>query len=177
MKTTTAVSAGFLFCSLVVAPSQESSESESKGSVTVTNRLPSVVQFEPMTTTNSVIELSETNNPFQRIPLSEEFSATLDVEELQIPEVLEPLDRIEGESTVIEGGLVPILKEPTGNSLFQLFNPFAPKEYGGTTHEPGSKAFSRAFHDPVASKPTWVLFSVGEKPEPVAGDLFLETTD
>ncbi len=75
------------------------------------------------------------------------------------------LDVLEGRRARLEGGLVPLIQRPTLVTFLQLFNPFAPAEYGGMVEgQPGS-AFSRAFADPIKTYPTAALFSVGARPE------------
>ena len=73
------------------------------------------------------------------------------------------LDKVELERVQIEGGLVPLIKRPSLVTFLQLFNPFAPTEYGGNAPltAPG---FSRAFADPIRTQPTAALFSIGDKP-------------
>ncbi len=74
------------------------------------------------------------------------------------------LDVVEGRRTRIEGGLVPLVKVPTLLTFFQLFNPFAPAEYGGMAEGVPGSGFSRAFADPIKTYPTSPLISVGAKP-------------
>lgn len=65
----------------------------------------------------------------------------------------------------IEGGVVPLLNRPSLGTFFQLFNPFAQAEFGGMGALREGEAFSRAEADPIKTKPTGVLFSVGARPE------------
>lgn len=78
--------------------------------------------------------------------------------------VTNDLTRIELQRVEITGTVTPVVKKRTFGSFLQLFNPFAPAEYGGTT-EPVGKAPSRAFMDPVTSQPTSPLIGVGGKPK------------
>jgi hypothetical protein len=75
------------------------------------------------------------------------------------------LDVMEGRRTRVEGGLVPLIKVPSLLTFFQLFNPFAPAEYGGMSEGVPGSGFSRAFADPIKTYPTSPLISVGGKPE------------
>ncbi len=74
------------------------------------------------------------------------------------------LDAVELEAVRVEGTLVPVFKRPSLVTFLQLFNPFAPEEFGGTGGGPEGQAFSRAFADPIKTQPTTALFSVGDKP-------------
>jgi hypothetical protein len=75
------------------------------------------------------------------------------------------LDVVEGRRTRVEGGLVPLVKVPSLLTFFQLFNPFAPAEYGGMGEGVPGSGFSRAFADPIKTYPTSPFISVGGKPE------------
>lgn len=74
------------------------------------------------------------------------------------------LDLIETRRARVEGGLVPVLQRPTLVTFLQLFNPFAPAEYGGTGPGTPDQAFSRAFADPIKTGPASPLISVGDRP-------------
>ncbi len=74
------------------------------------------------------------------------------------------LDAVELEAVEVKGTLVPVFKRPTLVTFLQLFNPFAPEEFGGTGGGPDGQAFSRAFADPIKTQPTTALFSVGDQP-------------
>jgi hypothetical protein len=74
------------------------------------------------------------------------------------------LDVVEGGRMRVEGGLVPLVKVPTLLTFFQLFNPFAPAEFGGMAEGAPGSGFSRAFVDPIKTYPTSPLISVGAKP-------------
>lgn len=75
------------------------------------------------------------------------------------------LDVMDSGRNRVTGGLVPVIKRPALVTFFQLFNPFAPAEYGGTGEGVPLSGFSRAFADPIKSYPTASLISVGGKPE------------
>lgn len=74
------------------------------------------------------------------------------------------MDLIEGQRTRIEGGLVPLIRRPSLVTFLQLFNPFAPEEYGGMSAGTPDQGFSRAFADPIKTQPAAPLFLVGDKP-------------
>jgi hypothetical protein len=75
------------------------------------------------------------------------------------------LDVLDRPGVRIEGGVVPLLNRPAIGTFFQLFNPFAPAEFGGMGALREGEVFSRAEADPIKTKPTGVLFSVGDQPE------------
>lgn len=74
------------------------------------------------------------------------------------------LNVLESERTRMEGGLVPLVKRPSVVTFLQLFNPFAPAEYGGMQQTSAGEGFGRIFFEPGKSGPSSVLFSIGENP-------------
>lgn len=84
---------------------------------------------------------------------SEEASAALGAPTTEV------LNRIETGPIVIEGSATPALKAPGVRTFVNLFNPFAPAEYGGQESRGGRE--TRGFYDPVKSEPGLVLISVG----------------
>jgi hypothetical protein len=80
------------------------------------------------------------------------------------------LTTIELERVQIHGTVTPAIKKRTFGSVLQLFNPFAPAEYGGTEPSAGEAGFSRVFHDPVKDGPTAVLFGVDRKTKKILAD-------
>lgn len=75
------------------------------------------------------------------------------------------LDLLDRPGVRIEGGVVPLFNRPSFVTFLQLFNPFAPAEFGGMSALREGEVFSRAEADPIKTKPTGVLFSVGARPE------------
>jgi len=75
---------------------------------------------------------------------------------------LEVLDR---PGVRLEGGMVPLLNRPSIGTFLQLFNPFAPAEFGGMGALRAGEVFTRAEADPIKTQPSGVLFSVGARPE------------
>lgn len=75
------------------------------------------------------------------------------------------LDVLDRPGVRIEGGVVPLLNRPSFVTFLQLFNPFAPAEFGGMGALREGEVFSRAEADPIKTKPPGVLFSVGARPE------------
>jgi len=75
------------------------------------------------------------------------------------------LDLMEGRRARVEGGLVPLVRRPSLVTFLQLFNPFAPAEYGGMSPGTTDQGFSRAFADPIKTQPTSPLLSIGDRPE------------
>jgi hypothetical protein len=73
-------------------------------------------------------------------------------------------DLIEARRLRLEGSLVPLVNRPTLVTFLQLFNPFAPAEYGGMRVNGTSQGFGNVFYDPVRSQPGSVLISVGDNP-------------
>lgn len=84
----------------------------------------------------------ETNIPLQTIPTNK-------------------LTTIELERVEIHGTLTPAIKKRTFGSVLQLFNPFAPEEYGGNATPAGRDSF-----DPTTDGPATVLIGVGFKQKP-----------
>jgi len=74
------------------------------------------------------------------------------------------LDVLDKGSTRLEGGLVPLIKQPSLVTFLQLFNPFAPEEYGGMGAGRPDQGFSRAFADPIKTQPAAALISFGDRP-------------
>lgn len=74
------------------------------------------------------------------------------------------LDVLESGRIELSGSLVPMVKKPSLVTFLQLFNPFAPEEYGGLQVTSAGQGFGRVFADPVKTGPTTVLFSVGDNP-------------
>lgn len=64
----------------------------------------------------------------------------------------------------VTGTATPAIKKRTFGSFLQLFNPFAPTEYGGTRDTGSRQAVSRAFHDPVTDGPSTVIIGIGNRP-------------
>ncbi len=79
------------------------------------------------------------------------------------------LDVLDRPGVRLEGALVPLLNRPAISTFLQLFNPFAPAEFGGMSPLREGEVFSRAEADPIKTKPTGVLFSVGDQPEQSVG--------
>ncbi|GEM_PF-2481686 len=80
------------------------------------------------------------------------------------------LTTIELERVQIHGTVTPAIKKRTFGSVLQLFNPFAPADYGGTEPSAGEAGFNRAFYDPVKDGPTTVLFGVDRKSKKTSED-------
>jgi hypothetical protein len=85
------------------------------------------------------------------------------------------LDVVEKGGVRVQGGLVPVIKQPSLGTFLQLFNPFAPAEYGGMRPLRLGQTFSRLDADPIKTGPTSPLISIGDRPvkpetKPAAGD-------
>ncbi|HAV64531.1 MAG TPA: hypothetical protein DCY13_19455 [Verrucomicrobiales bacterium] len=79
-------------------------------------------------------------------------------------------DRVDFQRVRVEGGVTPVIKQPTFVRFLQLFNPFAPAEFGGLRERPQGTTLSRAFHDPIKSQPASALISIGERPAAAKGE-------
>lgn len=76
------------------------------------------------------------------------------------------LTTIDYKGVEINGTLTPAIKRRSVGSFLQLFNPFAPSDYGGNSEAKGEKGFSRAFADPTTTEPKTVLIGIGASPKP-----------
>lgn len=73
------------------------------------------------------------------------------------------LDLVQRQRVQMEGPVVAVIKRPSLVTVLQMFNPFAPAEFGGNAPLNGP-GFSRAFADPNKTYPTAALISVGDRP-------------
>lgn len=130
---------------------------------------------ESPTTGDKLLPTKDFNNPgLEYLQLSADDGTTSDIVisknlTLDAPPT-NNLTRLELPRVQITGSVTPVIKKRTFGSFLQLFNPFAPAEYGGSEEPFAVKSESRAFHDPVTDKPSTVLIGVGGKPKKVDPD-------
>lgn len=156
------LAAGLLTCATLSAPGQETPlkavpDSPSKPASAVEAVEPPVdaaVSPGPIVLTQPLIDAR----------MLDELVASTNAAVIQLQPVRE--DQVDFQKVRVEGGVAPVVKRPTFVRFLQLFNPFAPAEYGGMAGAGGQGAtLSRAFHDPAKSQPTSPLISVGNKPD------------
>lgn len=142
------------------APKTEKPATTADTTTTSTNAAPSLPFELPPVETNQIgtagLTLSSTAISFSDLGIS--------TNAVVISSMSNRLDVLESGRIQLSGSLVPVVKKPSLVTFLQLFNPFAPAEYGGMEITSASQGFGRVFADPVKTGPTTVLFSVGDNP-------------
>lgn len=165
MKAPTQIlAAGLLTCAVVSASAQETPLKAVPDSASK----PASIGESPKSSTDAAASSGPIvlTQPLIDARMLEELVASTNGAVIQLQPVRE--DQVDFEKVRVEGGVAPVVKRPTFVRFLQLFNPFAPAEYGGIEGAAGQGAtLSRAFHDPVESQPTSPLISVGNKPATV----------